>query len=65
MASRLPELSALGAVMSGFLGMNVYTSISELDNLPHTFEDYHPVLDDKTVQHYYDGWRAAVQQVLL
>jgi glycerol kinase len=64
-ASRLPELSALGAVMSGLLGLNLYQSIADLDALPHTFEDYQPSLDKKTVQHYYDGWRAAVQQVLV
>lgn len=64
-ASRLPELSALGAVMSGLLGMGVHSSLAELQTLPHMFEDYTPQMDAASVEKYYGGWQAAVKQVLV
>lgn len=63
-ASRLPELSALGAVMAGWLGMGVYDSTTGLEGLPHHFEDYVPQMAATAVQDYYAGWKAAVQCVL-
>lgn len=63
-ASRLPELSPLGAVMVGFLGMKLCNSLAALQELPHAFEDYLPTMDEEHVQKYYQGWQSAVQQVL-
>lgn len=63
-ASSLPELSALGAVMAGWLGMGVYDSTPALEGLPHHFEDYVPQMAASVVQDYYAGWKAAVQRVL-
>lgn len=63
-ASSLPELSALGAVMSGMLGMQFCDSLHDLENLPHQFEAYHPAMDKAQVEAHYAGWKAAVQQVL-
>lgn len=63
-ASDLPELSALGAVLSGALGMGIYRSPEELEALPQRFLDYEPMMEDRLVEKYYAGWRAAVRQVL-
>ncbi len=63
-ASSLPELSALGAVLAGALGMGVYADLHALDQLPHAFVDYVPSMDLESAEQYYAGWRAAVQQVL-
>ena len=63
-ASSLPELSALGAVLSGTLGMGVYHTLDDLERLPHTFVDYEPQMDVRLAEAYYAGWQAAVRQVL-
>lgn len=63
-ASSLPELSALGAVLSGTLGMGVYNSLDELEHLPYNFEIYQPAMDAALVEEYYSGWKRAVNQVL-
>lgn len=63
-ASSLPELSALGAVLSGALGMGVYDSLEGLEQLPHTFVDYVPLIDAQQADACYAGWQAAVRQVL-
>lgn len=63
-ASTLPELSALGAVFSGLLGMEIYPSLDAIEALAANFNDYHPRMDDTQVQHNYTGWKAAVKRVL-
>ena len=63
-ASSLPELSALGAVLAGTLGMGACDSLDELERLPHAFVDYAPVMDAPQADRYYAGWQAAVRQVL-
>ncbi len=63
-ASRLPELSALGAMFSGALGMGVYASLADLEKLPLAFVDYEPQMDAARADRYYAGWQAAVQRVL-
>ena len=62
--STLPELSALGAVLSGALGMGVYHSLDDLDRLPHSFVDYRPSMPSDLVEKNYSGWKAAVKRVL-
>jgi glycerol kinase len=63
-ASRLPELSALGAVFSGLLGMGIYTSLAQLDTLAAAFDDFEPLMDRAQSERHYAGWCAAVQRVL-
>jgi glycerol kinase len=63
-ASSLPELSALGAVFSGMLGMGVVQTIVDLGQLPMESVDYAPKMERELADKYYLGWQAAVQQVL-
>lgn len=63
-ASELPELSALGAVFAGTLGMGIYASLDELSNIPSHYIDYTPQLDQQSVDELYAGWQSAVQQIL-
>ena len=63
-ASALAAHSAWGAALAGALGMGVYGSLEELNRLPHEFTDYEPRLDKKTSDARYEGWKAAVRQVL-
>ncbi len=63
-ASELPELSALGAVLAGMLGMGIYTSLDELSQISSSYSDYHPQLDQQSVDDLYAGWQAAVKQIL-
>jgi glycerol kinase len=63
-AATLPELSALGAVLAGTLGMGVHASLEALEALPQTFADYTPKMDGSQAEEYYAGWLAAVRQVL-
>lgn len=63
-ASTLPELSALGAVLAGGLGMGVHTSLAALETLPQAFADYTPVMDASLAENNYAGWLTAVRQVL-
>lgn len=63
-ASTLPELSALGAVMSGLIGMGLAGSLEELDVLPHGFLEYRPAMDPVLARKNYAGWKAAVGRVL-
>ena len=63
-AASLPELSPLGAVLAGTLGMIVYESLDELAELPHDFVDYEPMMTEAQAEQNYAGWQAAVRQVL-
>lgn len=63
-ASALPELSALGAVLMGALGLGVYATLDDLARLPHSFADYAPQMPAAQAEAYYAGWAAAVRQVL-
>ena len=63
-ASQAPELSALGAVYSGFLGLKIYPSLEALQNLPYRYDEFAPQEDPENTKKIYAGWLAAVQQVL-
>ena len=63
-AAQIPELSALGAVFSGCLGMKIYTSLEDLEKLPSGFVEFGPHMDFERANSLFDGWRSAVQQVL-
>lgn len=62
-ASDLPEMSALGAVLSGTLGMGVYSSPSALTELPLAFSLYQPQMKPEQVAQLYAGWQDAVRRV--
>jgi glycerol kinase len=59
-----PELSALGAVLSGALGMEVYSGLSDLQSLPAKYVEYIPKLELLEVEALNAGWQKAVRQVL-
>ncbi len=63
-ASTLGELSALGVVFAGALGLGIHTSLAELENLPLAFVDYVPMMEAHQAETYYAGWQAAVLRVL-
>jgi glycerol kinase len=63
-ASQLPELSALGAVFSGGLGLKIYQSLDDLLQLHAGFVQYEPKLDASVAIKQFVGWQKAVQQIL-
>ena len=63
-ASQLTELSALGAVFSGGLGMKIYDSLADLEQIPIGFVEYTPRFDPVKANNLFAGWQSAVQQVL-
>ena len=63
-AASLPELSALGAVFSGMLGMGVVQTTQALGQLPMESVDFTPKMERELADKYYLGWQAAVEQVL-
>lgn len=63
-AAQTPELSALGAVFSGCLGLKIYKSLEDLQNLPSGYVEYRAAMPAARAEYLFDGWQAAVQQVL-
>lgn len=63
-SSALPELSGLGAALSGMLGVGIHPTQADLANLPQEFVDYAPEMPDSAVRDAYRGWKAAVTRVL-
>ena len=63
-AAQIPELSALGAVFNAGLGLNIYTSLADLQKLPFGFVEYTPSMDPVRASSLFTGWQKAVQQVL-
>ncbi|OGO64492.1 MAG: hypothetical protein A2030_11705 [Chloroflexi bacterium RBG_19FT_COMBO_50_10] len=63
-AAQTPELSALGAVFNGGLGLNIYNSLEDLQELPFGFVEYTAAMDTVCADNLFTGWQAAVQQVL-
>ena len=64
LVSELPELSALGSVFAGLLGLDVYSSVKELETIPLATIEYTPSMDSQEVQKLISGWSHAVNQVL-
>jgi glycerol kinase len=62
--SDTPELSPLGAALSGLLGMRVCSSLDDLAALPREFITYRPALDREKADRYYEGWKQAVARIL-
>lgn len=63
-AAQTPELSALGAVFNAGLGLNIYTSLEDVQKLPFGFVEYTASMDPVHADNLFTGWQAAVQQVL-
>lgn len=63
-ASTLPELSALGAVLMGVLGMGVHDTLDSLETIEQGYTVYSPRSDTASADANYAGWQAAVQRVL-
>jgi glycerol kinase len=63
-AANTAELSALGAVLSGALGMEVYSSLSDLQRLPVEYVEFTPKLERLEAEALNAGWQRAVCQVL-
>ena len=64
LAAQVPELSALGAVFNGALGLKIYTTLEEIQKLLFGFIEYTSLMDPVRVNILLAGWQAAVQQVL-
>ncbi|PKO01919.1 MAG: glycerol kinase [Chloroflexi bacterium HGW-Chloroflexi-5] len=64
LASQLPELSALGAVYSGALGLKIFATQSELAFLPAEYTKFTPKQDVKTIDGLLENWHLAVHQIL-
>ncbi len=62
-ASTLPELSALGAVFAGLLGLG-HCSLDDIERLPLGFVDYEPQMDAEQAERFYTGWQSAVEGLL-
>ncbi len=62
-ASALPELSALGAVYAGLLGLGM-RDINELADLPADYSAFPAAMSADMAERMHAGWKAAVQQVL-
>lgn len=63
-ASAEPELSALGAVQMGLLGMGLSANLEALCEISLSSVIYTPKADAESIQDWYEGWLDAVQRVL-
>lgn len=63
-ASRLPELSALGAVLAGLIGLSVHADLNAIARLPRETIDFSPAMPVQTAAELSKGWQRAVRQVL-
>lgn len=63
-AAQTPELSALGAVFCGGIGLKIFTTLEDLQKLPFGFVEYTSSMDPVRVNNLFAGWQAAVEQVL-
>ena len=62
-AAQTPDLSALGAVFSGAVGLGMCT-LEDLQKLPATYIEYTAAMPPPRTHDLFKGWQIAVQQVL-
>jgi len=60
----IPDCSAQGAALIGFLGLGVHSSLSIIGALPHAKAVYQPSMATSTAQKLRAEWTHAVRQVL-
>lgn len=63
--SHVSELSALGSVYLGGLGMNMWKSVEEISQLNNEKRIYSPKMDRETSERYYAEWMKAVHTLLI
>jgi glycerol kinase len=63
-AATTPELSALGAVLSGMLGLGVYGTLEELQGIRSGFIEYTPEMTAAQTEVLISGWQVAVEKIL-
>lgn len=62
--SDVPDCSALGATLMGFLGLGVYSSLESIARAERDEGIYQPEMSSSAVQNLLTGWQRAVGQVL-
>lgn len=62
--SEVPESSALGATMMGWLGLGMCRSLEQLAGMPRQTRMFRPQMNGGRVRKFYAGWQAAVKRVL-
>lgn len=62
--SSISELSALGAVFNGCLGLGIYSSLQDLLDIECDYIEYEPSMSSERADELFAGWLAVVQQVL-
>jgi glycerol kinase len=60
----IADVSALGAACLAGLHHGIFKDVTELEQLSIGRQTYRPAADRANVQKWYQGWRAAVQQLL-
>ena len=63
-AAQTPELSSLGAVLNGCLGLKVYKSLHDIAELPLEFIEFKPQITQVRRDQLLSGWQNAIKQVL-
>jgi glycerol kinase len=64
-ASRVAELSSVGAVYLAGLGVGIWKSIDEIYHLNSEHELYHPLMDRDLRNKFYQGWKDSVLGILV
>jgi glycerol kinase len=62
--AQVAESSAWGAAMSGLLGLKIYKSLDDIEELRRVHKIYRPRMNSKLVEKNYGGWKLAVKRVL-
>jgi len=62
--SEIAELSAIGSVYMGGLGVGFWNSVEELAGLPRNYRKYDPSMSPEVQERLYTGWKRAVQSVI-
>jgi glycerol kinase len=60
----MPDCSALGAVLSGLLGLGYYSSLEEIAGQPRQDASFHPSPERDSAKAAYEGWQTAVGRVM-
>jgi glycerol kinase len=64
-ASRVAELSSMGSAYLAGLGVGIWNSIDEINQLNQENELYQPLMSSDKRETYYQGWKSSVNGVLV